>query len=132
MSRCLGPRAAGIKWDCDTEHGIVDGRCAECRIMAEAGSNLSLGQIDAIRAPAVLRQRRSERLREAVSALVELAQAWDSASSAGSLSGNAYGDALHAAIRLGRELGGQYWRKRAAAERAEREAWLERIRPEAA
>jgi hypothetical protein len=49
MSKCKGPRAAGIQWECDMEHGVVDGRCAECQIMAEAGSNLSLEQIDAIR-----------------------------------------------------------------------------------
>jgi hypothetical protein len=40
MGKCRGPRAAGIQWDCDMEHGVVDGRCAECQIMAEAGSPL--------------------------------------------------------------------------------------------
>jgi hypothetical protein len=45
-----------VQWECDAQHGIVDGRCAECLLMAQAASNLNVDQIEAIRAAIIPRR----------------------------------------------------------------------------
>lgn len=44
---CKGP-GCGVEWTCDMQHGIVDGRCTTCQIMAEAASNLSPEEVMAV------------------------------------------------------------------------------------
>jgi hypothetical protein len=48
MSRCKGP-GCGVEWECGMQHGVVDGRCADCLLMARAASNLNAEQVEAVR-----------------------------------------------------------------------------------
>jgi hypothetical protein len=54
---CAGP-GCGVEWACDRQYDLIEGRCAECRIMAEAASNLNVEQLGAVLATTLTRKRR--------------------------------------------------------------------------